>query len=134
MEVEDRTFEKELLWIYGEPGVGKTRSVQEKHYTKLGNKWWEGYNPIDPKHKVVLLDDIGRAVAASMVNELKIWTDPWKNTIGETKGSAVPLSYDKFIITSNYSPEECFEGIDLVAIRRRFKVIHMTGLPVVHTE
>jgi len=83
---------------------------------------------------VVIIDDLGRDKAKCLIDHLKNWADSWYNYVGEIKGGGVPLKYDKFIVTSNYSPEECFEGIDLRALKRRFKVIHMTGLPVVHTE
>ncbi len=32
------------------------------------------------------------------------------------------MKYDTFIVTSNFSPEECYEGQNLAAIRRRFQV------------
>lgn len=41
------------------------------------------------------------------------------------KQSQVPLSYDVFVVTSNYHPSELFSGVDYEAIERRFTVIEM---------
>lgn len=60
-----------------------------------------------------------------MAHYLKIWADKWGAT-GEIKGGTVGLTYDKFIVTSNYSIEELFTKDEQLrqAIRRRFKVTH----------
>lgn len=131
MEVPERTFEKELIWIYGPPRSGKSRAARAgPHYPKLANKWWDGYKP--DTHTAVVIDDLGKDKAKFLTDHIKLWADPWLNQIAETKGGAIPLTYDKLTITSNYHPDECFEGIDLEAIKSRFKIIYM-GLPIVHT-
>lgn len=70
----------------------------------------------------MILDDFDKG-GACLGHYLKIWTDRYACT-GETKGGQIPLNYDKFIITSNYTPEQLWpEDATLVqAIRRRFKV------------
>lgn len=76
MEIPDRTFEKELLWIYGPPRTGKSRVArQDKHYLKLANKWWDGYKP--EKHTAVVIDDLGKDKAKALTDHIKLWADPW---------------------------------------------------------
>jgi len=72
--------------------------------------------------KYVILDDFDKG-GACLGHHLKIWTDRYACT-GETKGGQIPLNYDKFIITSNYTPEQIWpeDPILVKAIRRRFKV------------
>jgi len=78
---------------------------------------------INQKH--VLLDDFDKG-GACLGHHIKIWTDRYACT-GETKGGQIPLNYDKFIITSNYTPEQIWpdDAILVQAVRRRFKVIHI---------
>lgn len=49
-----------------------------------------------------------------LVNHLKQWADPWYNQPGEVKGGQVALSYNKFIVTSNYN----IDGIDINEVDR----------------
>jgi hypothetical protein len=45
---------------------------------------------------------------------------------GEVKGGQVPLTYDTFIVTSQYSIPECFpDEKDQEAILRRFKQVEL---------
>lgn len=53
---------------------------------------------------------------------MKHWSDPWGKLPGETKGGHVPLTYDVFIVTSQYKPSEIWYDKDCDAILRRFTV------------
>lgn len=71
----------------------------------------------------MILDDLD---TDCLHHYLKIWADKWSAT-GEIKGGTVALTYDRFIVTSNYSIDQLFEKQDLQmreAIKRRFEVHH----------
>lgn len=110
------------IWYVGAPGTGKSYHAREVAgddvYLKAQNKWWDGYTG----QSNVILDDLDKEFKSW--HNLKIWTDRYPCN-GEIKGGQVALSYDKFIVTSNYSIEALI-GDDnqelLEAIKRRFKV------------
>lgn len=114
-------------WIYGPPGTGKSLSARyckrSKIYPKQLNKWWDGYKG----QKVVVMDDIDKESGKYIVDKLKVWTDRYP-FIAEVKNSSAIVDPNiNFIVTSNYSIEDCFEkDKDVQAFKRRFTVLHFT--------
>lgn len=123
-KIPPRTAPKKCVWIYGKPGTGKTRAATLTYpdaYRKLQNKWWDGYQ----NQKEVIMDDLGQEVGKMLASHMKLWADPWNNQLGEVKSSYACLTYDTFIVTSNYHPSEIWDGVDLEAIMRRFEIKEM---------
>lgn len=92
------------FWLYGEPGIGKSRSVLDRFpyaYRKDLSKWWDGY----VSQKVCVIEEFSDKTKA---NYLKIWADNYPFN-AEVKGGYINPVYEVLIITSNYSIDELFE-------------------------
>lgn len=113
------------VWVWGESGSGKTHAVTTAYpgcYRKGSNKWWDGYQG----EGVAFLDDLDPTGVKFLGRYLKIWGDRYA-FIGEVKGGGLSIRPGKFVVTSQYSIEECCAQVDpqtRQAILRRFVEIH----------
>jgi GTPase SAR1 family protein len=115
------------LWIWGPAGCGKSttarRMCNNDFYPKQMNKWWDGYQ----NEEVVIIDDFEKE--SHLGHHLKIWADHF-SFLAETKGGMLQIRPKRIIITSNYSPHDCFPEDELQkAILRRFKIQRMGDEP-----
>lgn len=117
-------------WIYGAPGTGKSRWARQqsnKIYLKPVNKWFQNYII---GSNLVLMEDFPcfEQTKGALGQHMKLWADRYTFT-AETKGGHLlihPRDY-VFIVTSNYSIEECFGPGDVEAIKRRFNEVMIVG-------
>lgn len=114
------------VWFYGPPGTGKSHTARERYpnaYVKMQNKWWDGYAG---EHHV-LLDDFDMNGGDKLGHYMKIWADKYACS-GEVKNSMLQLQHRVLVVTSNYHPNQIWEGEMLKAIERRFTFTHFDKL------
>jgi len=111
-------------WWWGPPGTGKSHKAFELGcYDKEPNKWFGGYNGVDP----IVIQDLDHDNAKWMGYHLKKWADKYPFT-AEAKGRQVSIRPPKVIVTSNYTIRELFSDSELIkALERRFKVTHFNS-------
>lgn len=122
------TLEYKNLWIYGPAGSGKSSLVQNyiesancSCYLKTLNKWWDGFF----KQDLVLIEDADPIYCKKLAHHFKIWADRFSFAAEVKNGYIIIFPSYYFIITSNYSIEECFEPEDREAIIRRFDILYL---------
>lgn len=113
-------------WYCGPSGTGKSLKAREENpgaYTKLNNKWWDGYNG----EETVIIDDFDKYDVA-LSGHLKRWCDHYSFP-AEFKGGVKVIRPKRIIVTSNYTPEEIWEEENTLGpIRRRFNITHFKTL------
>jgi hypothetical protein len=117
-----------VVWLWGDPGCGKSRAAHDKlpsaYLKDPRTKWWNGYM----LERDVIMDDVGPGGAD--LNHLLRWFDRYKCTV-EVKGDMCPLYAERFIVTSNYHPRDCYKDKDgnehaqIAALMRRMKVMRV---------
>ena len=127
-----RTEAPIIYWIYGETGVGKTRTAVEKtpdsYYIKDQTKWWDGYR----QQKTIIIDDFEKTS-----DDRVSW--PFRDLLrlldrypyqGQFKGGYIHINSKYIYITSEFPPTEFWSGTKLAQIKRRIteskgRIIHM---------
>lgn len=113
---------KHNVWIVAPSGHGKSTYAWEEYpeaYDKMPNKWWLAYHNED----TIILDDWGPEQCKYMAYYMKRWADVFP-FMAETKGGGRFIRPKKFVVTSQYMIEECFDDPKVVeAIQNRFDVL-----------
>lgn len=117
---EKRNWKMEVIYICGEPGIGKTRWVYDNYefddiYEKPYGKWWDGYQG----EPVTLLDDFDGSWFCW--SELMKLLDRYPHKV-EVKGGYREFISKTIIITSNRPYKEWYTSKrqDIFALERRF--------------
>lgn len=109
------------IWIYGDTNTGKSYLIDTQFpecYKKPANKQWNGYQG----EEVVHIEDLDKSHHI-LGHYLKIWADRYYFQ-ADIKYGAINIRPRKFIVTSNYHPDEIgFSEGCIEAIKRRFRII-----------
>lgn len=107
--------ECKVIWIWGASGTGKTTGAKKIFensnlpYTILGssNDPFQPYSCIEDKGKNIILDDL-RPNALSYADLIKV-LDPYQHRkMGPARYRDRPLTLEKIVITTPYSPKEFY--------------------------
>lgn len=115
---EHRKEAPTVTWIWGLAGVGKTRSIIDKHpihYIKDGTMWWDGYE----QQPVIVIDDFdGKWPFRDLLRLL----DRYQYQ-GQYKGGYIAINSPLIFITCEFAPTAFWTGNDLAQVTRRITTI-----------
>ena len=103
-----RKWTTRVRWHYGDTGCGKTTDAEAwlgpDHYPVMSNaKWWEGYDG----HDAVLFDDFRKGRV--QFDDLLRLLEKGQYRV-ECKNGSRQMLAKRIVITSQFSPEEMYEG------------------------
>lgn len=145
-DVTTNLEEKDNWFIYGEPGTGKSSSVDYLYpncYRKIkNNEKWDSYYTQRKDHEVVYFDELDTLEELELcmggIGGLKEKTDIYPFPIRQNYGSRqITIRPKTMIITSNFTPSQLFSmpnkygqtmrNIEtfLRAFNRRWRVMHV---------
>lgn len=116
LQYEHRTDAPRVEWLWGDTGVGKTRTCVERHtsyYIKDSTKWWDGYT----QQEAIIIDDYNPDGYLDLRYLLKL-TDRY-HLLVENKGGYIPVNSPHIYITYDKPPNEIWHGKELEQISRR---------------
>lgn len=132
---EDRDYRPEVIYAWGETGVGKTRSVCLKEKGKIyiktddGKEWFDFYDP--NIHEAILIDEFTGKMKPEFINRLCDYA-PFQV---EVKGGYTKMLVKRLYILSNYSFEEAtnmgnWTEVQKACVKRRIqKFVHVVKFP-----
>lgn len=115
-------------WFVGPSGSGKSRAAREQykqHYVTTTIPWYPA--PFDYE-TVLILDELTPGMMS--FHDLSVVADHYPFTPAYKGGFWAPYRPDVVIVTSNYTIEQCYPGIDTAAIKRRFEVVKFPNVIV----
>lgn len=126
------------FWIYGPPGTFKSVVVNAlyPHAYTLRDKYWDGFSPFNPHHRVVVLKDVNsRWILDYGITQIKVLADKDGHNIDVKYAGGEVVNHSRVIITSNFTIDECLQGTsrdeivglatEIQAVRRRYQEIHI---------
>lgn len=128
MDAHGKDLKEHFMWLYGEPGCGKTSWAmdfgKDQGYTiirKLKNKWWPD-NVVDWSKVVAIVDDVD-LTDGFLGHFIKEWCQEYPFAC-ESKGGIDQIRPAFIIFTSNYHPFDIWTDRAMRAsIERRIDII-----------